>query len=361
MLQKTRYEHLTHWLTVVLAEKSPKNSIKLQPMTGDAGFRKYYRFQANGNSYIAVDSPAEYCNNQAFIEVQKALVAQGINVPEIIAVDNNDGFFCLSDFGDHLLADALPESQPNSSIKSAEVTKVQALYSQAIALLPEIAKASIPTDRQYALPIYDRAFIELELSIFKEWLLSKHLNIELSEHESEQLKHCFDIIVSSALEQPQVAMHRDFHSRNIMILENKTLGVIDFQDMVIGPITYDIVSLLRDCYTRWPDKVTQPLFSDFCRLMAEHYSLTHVSEQQWNRWFDLMGLQRHIKASGIFCRLLHRDDKSGYLKDVPLTLSYIVDISAKFPELAFLHQLVATKVVPAFAAKEQLDKVRKSL
>jgi hypothetical protein len=339
---------LKNWLLSVLTDKEQQYNIELQPMAGDAGFRQYYRFNFKGQSLVVVDAPPKYSNNEAFVAISQALNNEKLNVPKIIALDLQQGFLCITDFGNQLLADTL--------VKTTLAFDVQKVYSQAISLLPAISKANIlkskgrglkGADSQYQLPIYDQGFIELELKIFSQWLLEKHLNIELSDDDQKQLEQCFSFLTASALSQPKVTIHRDYHSRNIMVLNENSLGIIDFQDAVIGPITYDIVSLLRDCYTRWPDSVIQPLFKYFCQLMAKQYSLEFIKEQQWQQWFDLMGIQRHLKASGIFCRLYYRDNKGGYLNDIPLTLSYIKDVSAKYPELSFLHHLIKSKVLPA--------------
>ena len=323
-MEDLRQIQLTQWLIdTFLLEKC-----ELSSMNGDAGFRRYFRFVKDNQSFIAVDSPTDKCNNAAFIFMQKQLETVGINVPEVLAFDEQQGFMCLSDLG----------SQELSSVLTMQ--NMAEYYQQAIALLPEIA--SIP---QQNLPIYDKAFIQLELDIFSEWLLNEHLNIQLSTTEQKQLQTCFDFIIASALEQPKVVMHRDFHSRNLMIVDNE-LAVIDFQDAVIGPVTYDVVSLLRDCYVKWPVEQISPLFHNFIELMSKQFSLQGIKLEQWQKWFDLMGLQRHIKASGIFARLYHRDGKSAYLADIPLTLSYIVDISAEYPECQFIHQLVKDKVIP---------------
>lgn len=332
------------------------DSITLTPLTGDAGFRVYYRFTNNGISYISVDAIPDKSNNLAFVEIQKVLQQKNINVPDIISYDLSQGFMCLSDFGNRLFSDVLTPDD------------MEICYKQAIKLLPLIAEAPLPEN--YKLPSYNADFVYLECNIFTEWLVDKHLNIILGEQECSQLTSCFTLLVDNALEQPQVIMHRDFHSRNLMILEsdkvteertskpkaiesnNLKLGVIDFQDAVVGPITYDVVSLLRDCYIKWPDENVNTLFQYFCQLINVDNKYTDVSQEQWQRWFDLMGLQRHIKASGIFARLFHRDNKTGYLKDIPLTLSYIVDISAKYKELSFLHDLVLNKVIPSLTAKE---------
>ena len=180
----------------------------------------------------------------------------------------------------------------------------------------------------------------------------------MNNNDKKQLAQCFSVLIENALCQPQVTMHRDFHSRNLMLVTDKStnqtkIGVIDFQDAVYGPITYDIVSLLRDCYFRWPDSLIAPLFNEFCLKMSAINTEFAKQPEQWQRWFDLMGLQRHVKASGIFARLFLRDDKAGYLKDIPLTLSYLVDISAKYNELTFLSEFVSQRVLPALTAKNK--------
>ena len=317
---------LQQWLAQQFSPLKPQ----LKTMNGDAGFRRYFRFSAGHEKFIAVDSPIDQCNNSAFIEIQRKLIAGHIKVPEIIAVDEKSGFFCLSDLGDNLLS---------NDITSENMAQ---RYQQAIDLLPQIAQLS-----PAGLPCYDAAFIKMELTIFIEWLLEKHLNISLTIQQHKQLQQSFQLLINNALEQPQVCMHRDFHSRNLMMLSQGELAVIDFQDAVVGPITYDVVSLLRDCYLKWPVEKISPLFCYFCQLMSEQLSLPVHSHQQWLRWFDLMGLQRHIKASGIFARLYHRDGKGSYLSDIPLTLSYIVEISGDYPELQFLHDFVKETVVPA--------------
>ena len=308
-------------------------------MNGDAGFRRYFRFSANNTNYIAVDSPIKYCNNTAFIAVGNALKASQITVPEIVFVDPEQGFFCLQDFGDNLLADSLSSSS------------MEKLYQRAIDLLPVIANATLSDDVNYQLPTYDREFISTELNIFIKWLIEEYLNLSLSKDDIEALNQCFEVLIENALEQPQVTMHRDYHSRNLMLLPTEEIGVIDFQDAVVGPVTYDIVSLLRDCYVRWPDEQVVLLFNYFIESITPHIKGCNVSGTTWQRWFDLMGIQRHIKASGIFARLLLRDNKSQYIDDIPLTLSYIQDISLCYSELNFLSKFINEKVIPAVDEK----------
>ncbi len=338
-MKNSRLFLLHNWLCAFF--KVP--AITLSSLTGDAGFRKYYRFVVDGISYIGVDAIPDKSNNLAFVELQKAFKNNNVQVPEIIAVDLTTGFFCLSDFGDDLFSDLL--TQENMEVE----------YKRAIDLLPNIA--SMSSTSEYNLPNYDADFVHLELNIFTQWLLTKHLNISLSDQELNGLEDCFNILVENVLEQPQVTMHRDFHSRNLMSLPNtnKTeLGVIDFQDTVTGPITYDVVSLLRDCYVKWPQENVQELYHYFCTLMQKDESYQNITQVQWTRWFDLMGIQRHVKASGIFARLYHRDEKKGYLKDIPLTLSYIVDISDRYPELKTLNEIVKNKIIPALNTLENI-------
>jgi len=328
-LPSSRVQALHQWLNHQFSDEN----IQLIPLSGDAGFRCYYRFVFEKKSFIAVDAPSDKSNNSAFVFMQECLSKNNVLVPQIVAVDLSLGFFCLADFGETLLADIL-------TAKNMAVT-----YQKAIDILPSIQTA-LPHSTQ-ELPHYDQAFVELELAIFTQWLLSEHLSLTLTDNEQKQLQHCFSILTENMLSQPQVLVHRDYHSRNIMVLENSEIGIIDFQDAVIGPVAYDIVSLLRDCYIKWPVEQVTSLLDYYIDMTAKQYSLSHITREQWQRWFDLTGLQRHIKASGIFARLHHRDNKSGYLADIPLTLSYIVDISGQYPELAFIHQLLLERVLPA--------------
>ena len=316
-----------------LASQFSTEKISLDPMSGDAGFRRYFRFHFQGNSYIAVDAPKEYSNNQAFVTVQGILQALDISVPKIIALDLEQGFFCLSDFGDNLLSSNLsPEN-------------MQQYYTLALGELIKTLTCERPLLEN--LPDYDEPFIRIELNIFKDWLLEKHLSINLNINEQAELNACFDYLVAAIIAQPKVFMHRDFHSRNIMLLADGQLGMIDFQDAVYGPVTYDLVSLLRDCYVRWPNELIAPVIELHRQKIQALLPGEELTTEKWQYWFDLTGLQRHLKASGIFARLHHRDDKSGYLADIPLTLSYIKDVSAQYDKLSFLHELVSKRVIPA--------------
>jgi len=309
-------------------------------ISGDASFRRYFRITTADASYIAADSPPQLVPIAPFIALSNAYASTGLTVPKVIAFDAEQGFMLLSDLGDtQLLSVLTPEN-------------VGDYYRRALELLPQVAavvdSTNPDTGMTQALPLYDEAFVHRELGIFTEWLLGRHLQLELSESEQDLLSQSFDILVDNAQSQPKVGMHRDFHSRNLM-LHNGQLCVLDFQDAVIGPVTYDAVSLLRDCYVRWP----QAMVAD---LMGQHYqqALVHefipqdISFEQYQRWFDLMGLQRHIKAAGIFARLHYRDNKPAYMADIPLTLTYIVDIAQSYSELAPLAAWLQARVLPAF-------------
>jgi len=328
-----RQQAFINWLADILGE----NNIDLQAMTGDAGFRRYYRVKLKKSTVIAVDAPNDKSNNQAFIALQQSFAEQGVNVPDIIAVEGSQGFFCLSDLGNIMLADTLtPES-------------MQSDYQNAITLLPAISKTAVVSN--YQLPVFDRPFIQTELDIFSEWLIGEFLEIE-EQIDKTKLQYCFNLLIENALEQPQVLMHRDFHSRNIMVLTHGEYAIIDFQDAVKGPITYDAVSLLRDCYVKWPDHNVELLFKQCIeQFIQADEALGHIEFDQWQRWFDLTGLQRHVKVAGIFPRLSLRDGKDGYLNDTPIVLEYIIEVSAKYPELSYLHDITAQIIQPAFLQK----------
>ena len=327
-MSNLRTTALLHWLESHFYPQS----INLIPLTGDAGFRRYFRFNYKNQNYIAVDAPVKLSNNPAFLAVQQILHGVGVNVPGILAVDLEQGFLCLDDFGDTVLADRLSNEN------------MQHYYTKAIIELNKILECE--TVHVAELPNYDEKFIFTELAIFSEWLLEEHLKIYLTPSDKTALKACFEELVSAIVEQPKVFMHRDYHSRNIMLLDNNELGIIDFQDAVQGPVIYDLVSLLRDCYVRWPNVLIAPLMETYRQQVQNNFPDVNVTKEKWQYWFDFTGLQRHIKASGIFARLHHRDSKSGYLADIPLTLTYIQDVSAQYDKLSFLHDLVSKRVIP---------------
>lgn len=323
-MKDSRQIALLQWLNQSFSQQITE----LIPLSGDAGFRRYFRFSVGARTYLGVDSPSDKCNNASFVDIQHRLCECSLNVPTIYHYEPSLGFFCLEDLGEQLFSDALTDEN------------MVALYRRAIGLLPTLS--SVDTNN---LPEYDEQFVHQELTIFSEWLVQHHCGLTLTPDENNSLQRCFDCLVVNATEQPQVFMHRDFHSRNIMLSDDE-LAIIDFQDAVKGPVTYDIVSLLRDCYVKWPQDNVNELFNEFIRLISPVTSPKKISVAQWRRWFDLMGVQRHVKASGIFARLHHRDNKSTYLADIPLTLSYIIDVCTQYQELHFLAEFVEQRVLP---------------
>ncbi len=327
-----RFQKLQDWLTTQIG----LSISQLVPITNDASFRRYFRVTANGTSYIVMDAPPDKENCGPFIEVAMRLQQSGLNAPRIIASHLEHGFLLLTDLGSQLYLAALTKGP------------VDNLYDDA---LKALLTMQIHTNCE-GLPLYDHQLLHREMNLFTDWLIGKHLNLPLSSTEQVDLAAGFELLSSAALAQPLVFVHRDYHSRNLMVVSDNNPGILDFQDAVKGPITYDLVSLLRDCYIAWPQQRIQGWVNNYFSQAQQAGLLNQVDETQLIRWFDWMGIQRHLKASGIFARLYHRDGKSGYLPDIPRTLNYIVTVSAHYPELAFLHQLVSQRVLPAYQSIE---------
>ncbi len=326
-LSDRRFILLRSWLSQYF-----KTEVSIELICGDASFRRYFRVKHLANSYIVSDSPIELVPIMPFIYMAQAYEKAGLIAPKIIAQDELNGFVLQSDLGDEQLLNQLNEHS------------VTDLYRKALALLPKVA--TVTETEQGVLPVYDQAFVARELDIFTEWLLIKHLGLTLSHSDKKIIEHAFSVLTTSALEQPSVGMHRDFHSRNILVVDNE-LALIDFQDAVLGPVTYDAVSLLRDCYIKWPNEIIDSLKQEHWQLCLQQGLISNcVTFTQYQTWFDLMGLQRHVKAAGIFARLNHRDGKAGYLKDIPLTLTYIVEVAALYPQLHQFGDWVKQHVLP---------------
>ncbi len=317
-----RHAQLQRWAQQI--EQNPDLTLRL--ISGDASFRKYYR----AANRIWVDAPPETEKNREFIDNAQALQRTNIAAPIVHHSDLEQGFLCVSDLGDDSLLSRLNDES------------VSAWYWQALQLLPQLINIKLE------LPVFDAEFMVRENSIFPEWLLGQHLQLTLTAAEKALLAETFALLTANNLQQPQVVMHRDFHSRNLMVLADKSLAVIDFQDMVLGPLTYDAVSLLKDCYCRWPDAVIEQGVAQAYQLYSESGILSDVSYAQFVQWLDLTGMQRHLKAAGIFTRLYHRDGKSGYLKDIPRTLGYVRDVAACYPQLAAFAAWLEQRVLPAF-------------
>lgn len=333
-----RLQALTQWA----AEQLQQPLEELSVVSGDASFRRYFRLpcnlqkhqvRLNGQSLtsvVAVDSPPDKEPIEAFVKVSELLAKAGLSVPQVLHADHQQGFMLLSDLGDALYLPALNDLSADE------------LYHAAIDALIDLQLGCL--NRQSELPPYDKAQLHREMELFREWFLQQHLQMPLEAADHQLLDQWFDCLSGSALSQPQVAVHRDYHSRNLMILPQHSPGIIDYQDAVEGAVTYDLVSLLKDCYIRWPrDRQLQWLA--YYQSQLEQKSLQHKETQSKSieladavktrdlvQDFDWMGMQRHIKVAGIFCRLYHRDGKAGYLADIPLTLGYIVEALQQYPE-----------------------------
>ena len=323
----TREQQLITWLQQFYSVENEH----LESVSGDASFRKYYRFSttiansSNGHSnvsLIAVDSPPTHENNQAFIDISQRLEQYDVRVPSIHQYSPQLGFFVLSDFGDELLLTHLNATNADQYYRTAMDTLI-----------------NLQTVTTQGLAAYSPEKLLQEMHLFTEWFLLRHKNLQLTPSQQSCLEHTYQCLVDNALEQPQAFVHRDYHSRNLMLLPDKQIGVIDYQDAVYGPITYDVVSLLRDCYIDWPaEKITAWLVYFHANIPSARTADT----EQFRRWFDLMGLQRHLKAVGIFCRLNYRDNKSAYLNDIPRTLNYMLDVSANYSSLTEFHAFLTS-------------------
>lgn len=322
-----RLQALNNWLKHDLA--LPVDA--LTPASGDASFRRYFRAQCGEQSYIVMDAPPEKEECRPYIEIARAFHQLGLNVPEIIQADLQQGFLLLTDLGTRLYLAEL-----NSDT-------VDRLYGDALGALITL-QACGPGACE--LPPYNRTLLLNEMELFREWLLQRHLGVEPDASQQQVLDEVFALLAESALEQPVVCVHRDYHSRNLMVTGRHNPGILDFQDAVMGPVTYDLVSLLRDCYIRWPRQQVQEWVYGYHDLALQSGILREANERRFMRWFDLMGMQRHLKATGIFARLNHRDGKPGYLGDIPRTLGYVVEVCEQYSELESFHALLQTEVLP---------------
>lgn len=316
-----RTEHLRRWLKAALGG----GDISIAPASDDASFRRYFRIKRDGAqpSLIAMDAPPDKENCRTFVQVARLFAAAGVNVPAVLSQDLEHGFLLLSDLGKITYLDALDEGNAGE------------LYGDALDALIRIQLASRPG----SLPDYDRQLLERELRLFPDWYIARQLQRELDAEQRETLEKVFSILLENNLGQARVYVHRDYHSRNLMVSE-PCPGILDFQDAVYGPITYDLVSLLRDAYIAWEEgrvidwairywerarKAGLPIAGDF----AEFY-----------RDFEWMGVQRQLKVLGIFARLFYRDGKGGYLKDQPLVMGYLRRACERYKELAPLARLL---------------------
>ncbi len=301
--------------------------------SSDASFRRYFRATHPKGTYVVMDAPPDKENTEPFIRIAKLLKESDVNVPAIYHINSTQGFLLLEDFGAVCLLDQL------------NVNNAQKLYLNAFDELFKLQTNLSP--KASKLPAYDAPLLTQELSLFYDWFSEQLIGQTIPDTVKQNLN---DLLIESALAQPQVCVHRDYHSRNLMLLEDDGIGVIDFQDAVVGAITYDLVSLLRDCYISWSEGCVESWLNRYYQRLFAH-KMVDVSFKDFKRWFDFMGLQRHMKAIGIFARLHLRDQKSGYLTDIPRTMGYIETVCQQYPELEGFYYWLSNQILPIYQQK----------
>lgn len=319
-----RDQIIQRWLHQTL----PAPLQRIAPASSDASFRRYFRVWYNGQTRVVMDAPPDKEDCRPFISIATAMRELGLNTPQIEAENLELGLLLLTDFGSR------------QYLAELDAQSVAPLYADALSALAQLQVGGDASST--LLPPYDLALLQREMELFREWFLGKLLGLQLSVAEQQVLDHAFALLAANALEQPKVWVHRDYHSRNLMITDPNNPGVLDFQDAVLGAVTYDLVSLLRDCYIAWPREQVECWALDYRQRLRALGMRGLEDATQFLRWFDLMGVQRHLKASGIFARLFLRDGKSGYLPDIPRTLSYILQVTERYTELRDLRQLFLT-------------------
>jgi len=364
-----RKQSLAQWAIVNLGQLESSEAVipEMESVSGDASFRRYFRLRSavTGKTWVAVDAPPENEDSDQFIAIANLFAEAGARVPAILAADLTQGFMLLQDFGDQLYLPLLLEDQALMSKEAWPSTippkRTHDLYQGAMAALVKLQCQSNEGNEGNLtgnLPRYDESKLLLEMNLFPEWFCQYLCGLELGVGERQLLETTFQFLASSALTQPQVIVHRDYHSRNLMVLpqtiggEDGSPGMIDFQDAVLGAYSYDLVSLLRDCYIRWPDTLVCQWALDYKMLAVTHGVLPNsYSDEQFLRDFDLMGLQRHFKVMGIFARLAIRDNKPTYLADIPLVINYFSDVAKHYAELDDFMTWFEQRVLPVATEK----------
>ena len=333
-----RLDKLQNWLSG-LGGFDPASVV---PASADASFRRYFRVSAaKGPTCVVMDAPPEHEDLAGYLRVSALLERCGTHVPHVLASDTALGFAVLEDLGSTHMLTAL-----NSGVAP------DGLYRDALGALAHVQLAGGEAARQ--LPPYDRTVLLREMQLLPDWYCQHHLQWQPDAAAMQTLNATFELLIAEALAQPLVFVHRDYHSRNLMVMPARSPGVIDFQDALRGPVGYDLASILKDCYIQWPRERVVSWVNDFRdRLLAggaAGAALAGESPAQFLRWFDFIGLQRHIKVLGIFARLCWRDGKTGYLADLPRTLGYVQQVTQLYPELAEFSVFVERYLAPGLAA-----------
>ena len=328
----SRLALIHEWLSRDLGMKPER----VEPASADASFRRYFRAFNNGATYIVMDAPPGKEDVRPYLKVTRLLETLGAHVPHVHQADTDRGLLLLEDLGvTHYLSRFNAGEDP------------ERLYGEALGVLADVQVRGRSAAAE--LPPYDREPLAREVALMPEWFLGRHLSVGLSDVESRMIARTFEFLVVEALAQPTVFVHRDFHSRNLMVVGDRNPGIIDFQDALRGPVGYDLVSLLKDCYISWPRERVVRWVSGYRALLRSKGDagawLSGADDTEFLRWFDLIGMQRHVKVLGIFARLWYRDGKAGDLRDLPLTLQYVRDTCTRYPELGEFGRFLEERVV----------------
>ena len=365
-----RREALVAWARHCLEDMTGYSPVvgEVEIVSGDASFRRYFRLRFERalqcdhelvsenkrhyllqSQFVIVDAPPAHEDCEQFVHVASLFRRAGVLTPRVLEVDYDRGFMLLQDFGDRLYLPTLQEG-----------VNVDAMYRAAMSSLVQLQAQGDTA----GLPHYDRTLLRKELNLFNDWFCERFLDLMLNDDERDLIERTWTFLEDAALSQPQVCVHRDFHSRNLMLLSpdpelnpDQSPGVIDFQDAVVGANTYDLVSLLRDCYIVWPAERVRGWALEFREMALAVGLITNDSEhdeQAFLRDFDLMGLQRHLKVIGIFSRLNLRDGKSSYMADIPLVIDYVLKVAAQHPEMNEFVQWFQSKILPLATPKLQV-------
>jgi len=316
-----RTQQLQQWLAQVVDQP-----FTLTTASADASFRRYFRVHLPTGTLIAMDAPPPQEDCRPFVRVAEQLLAAGLNVPKIVAQDMTQGFLLLSDLGN------------DTYLSQLKRENAKVLYGDACQALIKMQLATQPN----ALPPYDSALLMRELQLFPEWYIAKHLGKTLTAEQQAVMDKTFALLLDNILHQPQVTVHRDYHSRNLMVTSENNPGILDFQDAVIGAITYDLVSLFKDAYIRWDEEDLMDWVVRYWQSAKKAGLPVNEDFGEFYKDFEWMGVQRHIKVLGIFARLYHRDGKDGYLKDMPLVMQYLQAACERYVELRPFLKLLRT-------------------
>jgi aminoglycoside/choline kinase family phosphotransferase len=314
-----RQQLFTAWLSALFQNEK----YTIAPASADASFRRYFRVTFADRTMILMDAPPQQENCKQFLHVSKLFEDAGTHVPHVYAQDLEQGFLLLSDLGNTTYLQALDSKN------------AQQLYSSATDALIKIQISSKANE----LPSYDEAMLRRELNLFPEWYIAKHLGITLNQHQLVKLEECFERILRNNLAQANVYVHRDYHSRNLMLADPNP-GILDFQDAVYGPISYDLVSLFKDAYIRWEEAEIMDWLIRYWEKARKASLPVREDFGEFYRDYEWMGVQRHIKVLGIFARLCHRDGKDSYLQDMPLVMEYLRRACERYIDLKPLRNLL---------------------